>query len=130
MLKTKQGIINKIHLIVSVLIVVPTAFIYGFKPDMSFDMFLETIDEHNFYKAIMGLYLGFSSLWILGIFKSSYLNTALISHVVFMLGLGFGRLVSIAFDGMPTVGYSSGTIGELILGGYGIWVLQRLKTQQ
>jgi hypothetical protein len=125
MLKTKQDVINKIPLIISVFIVVPVAFIYGFKPELSFDMFLETIDEHNFYKAIMGLYLGFSALWILGVFKSNYLRTALISNMIFMLGLGLGRVLSIAVDGTPTFGYVFGTVAELFLGFYGLWVLKR-----
>ncbi|MGB3607027.1 MAG: DUF4345 domain-containing protein [Psychroserpens sp.] len=126
-MKTKQDIINKIHLIISACIVIPVAFVYGFKPGLSFDMFLETIDEHNFYKAIMGLYLGFSTLWILGIFKSNYLKTALITNMIFMLGLGFGRLISIAFDGIPTSGYIIGTVAELFLGCYGFWVLKKQK---
>lgn len=89
---TKNDFINKIRLIISACIVIPTAFVYGFDPGLSFDMALETIDEHNFYKAIMGLYLGFSALWLLGVFKSHYLKTALITNLVFMLGLGFGEL--------------------------------------
>lgn len=125
MLKTKQDIINKIHLLISVSIVVPTAFIYGFKPELSFDMFLETVDEHNFYKAVMGLYLGFSVLWVLGVFKANYFKVALVTNIVFMLGLGFGRLVSLVLDGMPTFGYQFGTIAELFLGFYGLWVLRR-----
>lgn len=124
MLKTKQDIINKIHLIISVLIVVPVSFAYGFGPDSQFDIHLNTIDEHNFFKAIMGLYLGFSVLWILGIFKASYLKLALLSNMIFMLGLGFGRILSLAIDGTPTSGYIFGTIGELVLGFYGIWILK------
>ena len=68
MLKTKQDIITKIHLIILVLIVVPVAFIYGFNPSSEFDIHLNTVDEHNQFKAIMGLYLGFSVFWFLGIF--------------------------------------------------------------
>ena len=94
MLKTKQDIISKIHLIISVLIVVPVAFVYGFNPSSEFDIHLNTVDEHNFFKAIMGLYLGFSILWVLGIFKANYLKVALITNLIFMLGLGFGRLLS------------------------------------
>ena len=127
MLKTKQDIINKIHLIISLSIVVPVAFVYGFKPELSFDMFLETIDEHNFYKAVMGLYLGFSVIWVLGVLKSDYLKTALITNIVFMLGLGFGRVISIIMDGMPTSGYVFGTVAELFLGCYGLWVLKNYK---
>ncbi len=128
MIKTKKDFINKIHLIISVIIVIPIAFVYGFKPELSFDMFLETIDEHNFYKAIMGLYLGFSILWILGVLKSNYLKIAIITNIIFMLGLGSGRVLSILIDGMPTFGYIFGTIAELFLGIYGIWVLKRFQS--
>lgn len=125
MLKTKQDIINKMHLIISVCIVVPIAFVYGFKPELSFDMFLETVDEHNFYKAIMGLYLSFSILWILGVFKSNFLKPAILTNIIFMLGLGFGRVLSILIDGTPTSGYIFGTIAELFLGFYGLWILNK-----
>ncbi len=124
MLKTKQDFINKIHLIISLIIVVPVAFLYGFNPSSEFDIHLDTIDELNAFKAIMGLYLGFSILWILGVFQKKYLKLALVSNIIFMLGLGFGRLLSLALDGMPTFAYIFGTVGELILGFYGLWVLK------
>jgi len=123
MMTNKTNFINKIHLVISVLIVVPTSFFYGFNPSYQLDIYLNTTDEHNFFKAIMGLYLGFSALWILGVFKKEYLKIALISNLIFMLGLGFGRVLSIVIDGIPTFGYLFGTIGELVLGFYGFWVL-------
>ncbi|WP_299115713.1 DUF4345 domain-containing protein [uncultured Winogradskyella sp.] len=122
-MKTKAGIILKIHLIISVIIVAPVAIIYGFFPDLEFDLFPKTIDKYSFYKAIMGLYLAFSIIWILGVFKSSYLKIALISNITFMLGLGFGRLISLFTDGVPTQGYLIGTFLELFLGFYGIGVI-------
>lgn len=118
-----QDFIIKIHLIISVLIVIPISFFYGFNPDSQFDIHLDTVDEHNFFKAIMGLYLGFSILWILGIFKHQYLKIALITNMIFMLGLGFGRFLSFFIDGTPTFGYQFGTFAELFLGFYGCWVL-------
>ena len=124
---SKQDFITKIHLIISASIVIPIAFVYGFKPELGFDMSLDTIDEHNFYKAIMGLYLGFSALWLLGVLKSNYLKTALITNMIFMLGLACGRVLSILGDGLPTVGYVFGTVAELALGCYGIWVLRRYR---
>ena len=42
-----------------------------------------------------------------------------------MLGLGFGRLASMIFDGLPLIGFLAGTVGELLLGWYGVWVLSR-----
>ena len=127
MLIKKQDFINKIHLIISVLIVVPVSIVYGFMPDSQFDIHLNTIDEHNFFKAIMGLYLGFSALWILGIFKEDYLKLAIITNMIFMLGLGSGRVLSIFIDGIPSSGYVFGTVAELFLGCYGLWVLKKLK---
>ena len=128
MFKTKQDFIQKIHLIISVCIVVPVSFVYGFNPSSEFDIHLQTIDEHNFFKAIMGLYLGFSLLWILGIFKHQYLKFALITNMIFMLGLGFGRVLSLFIDGNPTFSYQFGTFAELFLGFYGIWVLRNKNT--
>lgn len=125
---TTQDFITKIHLIISVSIVIPVAFVYGFKPELSFDMSLNTVDEHNFYKAIMGLYLGFSALWLLGVFKPKYLKTALITNMIFMLGLACGRVLSILVDGLPTFGYVFGTVAELALGCYGLWVLRQYRS--
>ncbi|WP_299672328.1 DUF4345 domain-containing protein [uncultured Polaribacter sp.] len=127
MIKTKQDFINKIHLIISVCIVIPVSFVYGFNPSLKFDIQLQTIDEHNFFKAIMGLYLGFSILWILGVFKNQYLKMAIGTNIIFMLGLGFGRVLSIFIDGAPTFNYIFGTFAELFLGCYGIWVLRKLR---
>ena len=127
MIKTEQDFINKIHLIISVLIVVPVSIVYGFNPTSQFDIHLNTIDEHNFFKAIMGLYLGFSILWVLGLFKANYLKLALITNLIFMLGLGFGRVLSLILDGIPTYGYTFGAFAELFLGFYGLWVLAKHK---
>lgn len=121
----KTDIISKIHLIISVLIVVPTAILYGFNANLFLEIHLETIDELNAFKAISGLYLGFSVLWLLGIRHKNFLKPALISNVVFMLGLGVGRVASIIIDGLPTLLYTLGILGELILGFYGIWILNQ-----
>lgn len=120
---TKDYIISRVHLIISVVIVIPVALMYGFNPDAFLDIHLNTIDEKNFLKAAMGLYLAFSLHWLLGIFNSNFIKSALISNVIFMLGLGIGRLVSILLDGMPSITFSFGTIGELVLGFYGLWAM-------
>ncbi|AUC74673.1 DUF4345 domain-containing protein [Olleya sp. Bg11-27] len=120
---SNKEIITKIHLIISVCIVVPVSFFYGFNPSSEFDIHLDTVDEHNFFKAVMGLYLGFSILWILGVFNTSYHKMALVTNMIFMLGLGFGRVLSFVIDGIPTFGYKFGTFAELFLGFYGLWVL-------
>ena len=103
---------------------IPVAFIYGFNPSSEFDIHINTVDEHNFFKAIMGLYLAFSTLWILGVFKSKYLKLALVTNIIFMLGLGFGRVLSCFIDGTPNFGYQFGTFAELFLGFYGLRALR------
>lgn len=53
MIKIVDNLKKKLHLIVSVFIVIHVAFIYGFQPDLKFDIHLDTIDEHNLFKGIM-----------------------------------------------------------------------------
>ncbi|NJM80911.1 MAG: DUF4345 domain-containing protein [Flavobacterium sp.] len=123
---TKQNI----QLLISIIIVIPVAIQYGFKPNFQFELYPKTTDEHNFFKAIMGLYLGFALVWIIGIVKETYLKLALVTNLVFMLGLGFGRILSLFLDGLPTSGYVYGTIGELVLGFYSLYVLVNKKGKQ
>jgi hypothetical protein len=127
--KTKTAIVSKIHLIISVIIVIPAAIIYGFYLGLFFDISVITNNEQSAFKAISGIYLGFSILWILGIIQSSFLKTALISNTIFMLGLGLGRCLSMAIDGLPSTFFLYGTIGELILGFYGLWVLTAIYSE-
>ncbi|WP_111683243.1 DUF4345 domain-containing protein [Winogradskyella tangerina] len=117
------AVITKIHLVISICVVIPAAIIYGFDFGDFLNLNFNTIDEQNFSKAVMCLYIGFSILWILGILKSAYLKSALISNMVFMLALSFGRILSIIIDGLPSEAYIYGTFGELVLGSYGVWLL-------
>ena len=119
--------IKTLHLVISILIVIPVGCIYGFQPNLLFDVNLNTTDEANIFKAIMGLYLSFAVLWSLGILNPSLWKVATVSNIIFMLGLGFGRIISMLFDGFPSSVFIIGTIGEMILGFYGCYILQREK---
>lgn len=114
---------RKAHLIISSIIVILVAFVYGFRPSLLFYIHLNTIDEANVFKAVMGLYLAFASLWIVGVFKSNYWKIATISNMVFMLGLAFGRIISLIMDGMPSNLLFWGIVGEMILGCWGLYLL-------
>ena len=116
---------KNLHLIISTLIVALIAIVYGFQPNMVFDVSINSIDEANIFKAVMGLYLAFSMLWILGIFQISLWKTATVSNIVFMLGLSFGRIISILLDGIPTAVFVVGTIGELVLGLFAYYQLKK-----
>lgn len=123
--------LKNLHLIISSLIVIPVAFGYGIMPEKVLPVFLdfkvETTDLFAVFRTIMGLYLAFSVLWILGIFKSNYWYAATLSNMLFMLGLACGRIVSLLLDGMPSLVFFVGTIGELILALYAFYQLKKIK---
>ena len=119
-------ILQNIHLIISILIVIPAALIYGFQPNLFLVVDTNTIDEANILKGIMGLYLSFASLWIVGIINSNYWKTATISNMCFMLGLGLGRIVSLFSDGIPSTIFVIGLFGELVLGFYALYTLKKI----
>ncbi|MGB5356547.1 MAG: DUF4345 domain-containing protein [Eudoraea sp.] len=115
----KPFVFKNLHLIISLLVVVPAALIYGLSPSKSlpllFDFEVASVDLKSVFRAIMGLYLCTSAVWILGILKNSFWNTATILNLVFMGGLGLGRLVGIILDGIPSPAFALGTVGELTL---------------
>ena len=116
---------QNLHLYISIPVVAVAALVYGFQPDFLFEMSTQTIDESNIYKAIMGLYLCFAAFWCIGLKQTSYWKAATISNMLFMLGLGLGRLISFATDGFPSVLLLLGTIGELTLAVYAYWQFKK-----
>ena len=116
--------LKNLHVLLSTLIVIPAAFVYGYMPNLVLKVDTNTIDEANILKAIFGLYLAFASLWILGIFNKNYWKTATICNMLFMFGLGFGRIISIIVDGMPSTIFVLGTLGELVLGFYALYQIK------
>ncbi len=81
------------------------ALAYGLMPAQSlpflFDIDPTPINVTHIFRAVMGLYLGFAMLWLVGAFNQKYQLSALYSLVVFMVGLAFGRLLSMTLDGVP-----------------------------
>jgi hypothetical protein len=49
----------------------------------------------------MGLYIALLSFWIIGALRIQLRQAALLSLVVFMLGLAIGRVISLLVDGLP-----------------------------
>ena len=120
----RRRAIKNTHLIISSAVVFPISFVYGFFPEIFFKLSVNTIDEQNILKAIMGIYIGFAILWILGISKAKFWKIATVSNFIFMFGLAFGRIISMFFDGIPSPILLLGVFGELILGVYGVYVYQ------
>lgn len=124
-------IFKNLHLIISLLIVMPTAIIYG-SPSIlpeHLNIQVNTIDLSNMLRAIMCLYLGISLVWILGILKIEYWKNATQLNILFMLTLAIGRVLSMILDGLPTGGYIFGLVAEFVIGLYSIYQLKKYKTE-
>ena len=123
-------ILKNSHLLVSLLIVVPTAFIYGSPSILSkqLDIQVNSIDLSNMLKTQLCLYLGISMVWILGIWKPNYWKRATELNILFMLTLAIGRAISMVMDGIPTTGFVFAIIAECVLGFYSVFQLKKYKT--
>ncbi|SIN64165.1 DUF4345 domain-containing protein [Chitinophaga niabensis] len=117
---------------VSVLIIIPVALAYGLCPQKTlpllFDFNADAINLASIFRAMMGLYLGMSLIWIAGIIKSRFWVTATITNIAFMGGLALGRLVSMAIDGVPGIYFLIGFIVELCLAVWGLINLKKYGT--
>ena len=125
----RDWIIKRLHLLISIAIVVPTGIIYGATTliPLFLNIKVNTIDLANMLKANMFLYFGISAVWILGIWKSNYWKTATQLNILFMLSLAIGRILSMMTDGLPTSGYIFDLMAELTVGLYSISQLIRYK---
>jgi hypothetical protein len=119
---------QNLHLLLSSVIVVAAALIYGLSPStilpQLFDFQVATTDLSNVFRAIMGLYLAFASFWMVGILRPNLWKAATLSQILFMGGLAFGRMLSLLFDGVPSTLFALGTIGELILALFGYYQIR------
>lgn len=120
-------LIQNFHLYISIPIVIAVALVYGFQPQMLFDIQPNSVDEHNVYKAVMGIYLAFAFFWCFALLHNQFWKIATISNVLFMLGLAFGRLVSFVSDGIPSSLLFLGFFGELVLALYGMYQLKKAE---
>jgi hypothetical protein len=127
-LKSNAGIKN-LHLIVSTIFIIPIALVYGLYPGMTlsrlFGIEIGTINLTNIFRAMMGLYLGVTVVWIMGILQPKFWMIATITNIVFMGGLAAGRLLSLVVDGVPSIYFSVGFLLELLLAFWGLINLKK-----
>ena len=64
---------------------------------------------------------------LISIFRVHWRRTALIIMALFFLAYGFGRLLSLALDGMPASGLFYAMIGELVMGILAVIILAKKK---
>ena len=122
---------KNLHLIISTIIIIVVSLTDGLFPTSIlptlFDFKMASIDLKHIFRAIMGLYLGMVVLWIIGILKPFYWQTATISNVCFMMGLALGRIVSLVVDRVPSISFSTGLALELVLSVWGIVNLKKCR---
>ncbi|MEP6926457.1 MAG: DUF4345 domain-containing protein [Ginsengibacter sp.] len=130
-LKRSHAVIKNLHLIISITFIIPVALVYGLCPNIIllklFGIKLESINLTNIFRAIMGLYLGISAIWLIGIIKSKFWITATLTNIVFMGGLASGRLLSLILDGLPSIYFLIGLLLELILAFWGVINLKKYR---
>ncbi len=123
----QKGISEKLHLGISAIVVIGAGLVYGVNPEKIipylFNFEVENLELKNIFRAVMGLYLAFAFYWLFGIFKLSHRRNAILSNVIFMAGLAFGRIISTFFDGI-SVPYSTGLLLEVLVMIWGIYNLQ------
>ena len=128
LLKNNHVAIKNLHLITSIIFIIPIALVYGLYPKITlsqlFDIKVETINLKNIFRAIMGLYLGITAIWIIGVLKPKFWITATLTNIVFMGGLAAGRLLSLVLDGLPSIYFLVGLLVEL---SFAFWGLRNLK---
>ena len=121
--------LKNLHLLISLIVVIPAALLYGLNPEESlpllFDFKVDTTDLKNVFRAIMCLYLAFAVVWLMGALKPEYWKTATVLNIIFMAGLGIGRTISLLIDGVPSAPFAYGLIGELTLAIFGLVQLRK-----
>ncbi len=107
---------------------IPIALGYGFNPSMSapflYGFDINGINQPHIFRAVMGLYLGQIFFWYLGSIKQEFRRPALYMLATFMLGLAFGRLISLLIEGLPNGLLLVYLFLELIIGTLALLVIK------
>jgi hypothetical protein len=121
---------KNLQLTLSAIVVVLAALVYGANPakilPLIFDFQVDNLELKNIFRAVMGLYLAFAAYWVWGIRSPAHWRSATLSNILFMGGLGAGRLISMFLDGVSPQ-YTLGMILELLMMGWGIYNLKHEK---
>ena len=125
---------KRFYLLFSAVGLLVVALSYGVAPASILPAILylsvEGVDLSHVFRAIMGLYLGMIALWVVGAFRPGFTRAAIIAEVFFMLGLAFGRVVSIMVDGPPSLLLVGYTAVEIAFGLWGIVLLKNTTAKE
>jgi hypothetical protein len=118
--------IKKLYLIVAFATVAVIALLYGVAPAWFAQSFLGVanldIGFTHILRAVMGLYIALGLFWLYAAFDTRYRNVAVLTTVIFCVGLVSGRLISLVADGRPPPLLLLYAAMELALAPIGLWV--------
>lgn len=121
--------LRQLFLISTAIGLVPIALSYGLVPQQSlgelFGLQVDSVNGFHIFRAITGLYLALALFWVMGALRAGLRQAALLSLVVFMLGLAIGRVVSLLIDGLPNTLLLVYLLLELGIGVLGLLLLKR-----
>ncbi len=119
---------QKLFLISVAIILLPIGLSYGLIPDITlsflFDIQEINLNLLNMLRSVMGFYTALSIFWVIGAINIRYREAALVSLIVFMLGVASGRTINILFDGIPHWLLVFYTISEFMIGFIGLWLVK------
>lgn len=123
-----QTSLARVFLLIAAVGLVPVALSYGAAPARSlpwlFGIDATGVNAQHVFRAIMGLYLALVCFWIAGALRPGVRIPALWSLIVFMIGLGVGRLFSLFVDGWPHPLLVVYMVVEFIMGAVGLYILR------
>ena len=122
---------ESIFLILVAVGLIPLGISYGAHPSFSLipinfleDVEINSIDHANIFSGIMGLYITMALFWVIGALNKSLTIPALWSLVIFMTGIGAGRVISFFTDGVPSYPYLVFLLLEVIFAAIGLILLK------
>lgn len=120
--------LSSAFLVVAALGLAPVALAYGVVPEQSlpwlYGIDASDLNTRHVFRAIMGLYLAMVCFWVAGAVNPGLRVAALWSLIVFMGGLGLGRLGSVVVDGWPHPLFVLYLVLEFVLAVVGILLVR------
>ena len=104
---------------------------YGVFPSKSlpflYGISLTNKNMANIFRAVTGLYMAFAVFWFLSAFHIELYFSAILSLILFMSGIAFGRIASIILDGLPDIIIVGYLIMELVLLSMGYFLISGIS---
>ena len=84
----------------------------------------------NDYRGTGGIMLASAIVMLLGIFHSRMAFTSTVVAIAAHFSIAFGRLISLAMDGMPVKGQIAAMVVEFVLAGLAIFALTKYREKE